>query len=116
MSHAARVSALLLIALLSACDRPVTPPVAAPAPLPRPVVTLAAGSSPVWIPQAALTERGGLPGVFVLSAEQTARFRLLRTGKHGGGRIEVLSGLHGNETLILGDLDTVHDGSPIQTR
>jgi len=27
--------------------------------------------------------------------------------------VEILSGLQGSETLVLGDLSAVHDGSPV---
>lgn len=63
------------------------------------------------IPRAALVERGGIPGVFVLSEAGEARFRLVRPGRSSGTQAEILSGLHGNETLVLGDLSAVHDGS-----
>jgi hypothetical protein len=54
-----------------------------------------------------------VPGVFVLENDE-ARFRMVRTGKLGATRIEILSGLFGNEVLLLGDLDQVHDGSPVR--
>jgi multidrug efflux pump subunit AcrA (membrane-fusion protein) len=38
---------------------------------------------------------------------------MVRTGKSYDGRVEVLSGLAGDEVLVTGD---VHDGSPIQPR
>jgi len=67
------------------------------------------------IPAAAITDLGGIPGVFVLTDEHVARFRMIRAGKDAGGRVEVLSGLTGGEMLVGGDLRDVHDGSPIQT-
>ncbi|MGE5242499.1 MAG: hypothetical protein ACM3NI_12715 [Bacteroidota bacterium] len=68
--------------------------------------------STLTIPRPALTERGGIPGVFVLENHQ-ARFRMVRPGKVGATQVQVLSGLHGDETLVLGDLAEVHDGSPL---
>lgn len=100
---------------LAACH--AQPPAAPPLPtLARPLIAVPAGNGPVRIPTAAIIERGGIPGVFVLTAEQVARFRLIRAGKDAGGRVEVLSGLSGGETLVGGDLRDVHDGSPIQPR
>ena len=52
--------------------------------------------------------------MFVLSEENQARFRMVRTGKIVNDRVEILSGLSGSETLVAGDLQDVHDGSPIQ--
>jgi len=66
------------------------------------------------VPQSALVVRGGIPGVFVLSETNQARFRMVRTGKNVNGRIEILSGLSGSETLVTGDLRDVHDGSPVK--
>ena len=39
---------------------------------------------------------------------------MVRTGKNVNGRIEILSGLSGSETLVTGDLRDVHDGSPVK--
>ena len=109
-------SCTLLALTLIACREPVaTPPQVLPS-LQRPVLTLSiAPTTPaqqLLIPAGAYIERGGLPGVFVLNAGQ-ARFRMLRIGQHSAGKLEVLSGLAGNETLVLGDLTQIHDGSPI---
>jgi len=68
----------------------------------------------ILIPRAALAERGGIPGVFVLSETSEARFRMVKPGRGRDGEIEILSGLHGTETLVLGDLREVRDGSPVK--
>lgn len=110
------VSALAVaILLLTACGKKATEsaPLAA---LARPVLTLDAKAGRVLVPQSALVERGGVPGVFVFTDENQARFRMVRTGKHLNNRVEILSGLSGSETLVSGDLRDVHDGSPIQKK
>lgn len=103
---------------LAACEVPrPTPPLELPV-LERPVRTLTKAAdvpTGVLVPRPALVERGGLPGVFVLQ-DGLARFRMVKTGKPRGAALEVLSGLHGDETLILGDLADLHDGSPIRAR
>ncbi len=107
--------ALLLAGLfaLTACGADRAPPAPPPRPaLERPVLVLAI-AGPVRIPRAALIERAGVPGVFVLAGGE-ARFRMVRPGKARGAEIEILAGLHGNETLVLGDLTPVRDGSPIR--
>lgn len=84
-------------------------------PLERNVITVPARSSnalSVSIPQTALVYRNAVPGVFVVE-NNLARFRMVRPGKSGARRVDILSGLFGNETLVVGDLDVVHDGSPI---
>lgn len=109
-------SPVLIGLLLAGCgEQAPTPPLELPA-LQRPVMTLQAGARAqaqrLFIPAGAYVERSGLPGVFVL-IEGQARFRMVRIGKHSAGRLQVLSGLSGNETLVLGDLAEIHDGSPV---
>jgi len=108
------VSALVFaMVLLAGCEKEAAPP-APVAALARPVLALDAKAGRVLVPQSLLVERGGVPGVFVLSEEKQARFRMVRTGKTVNGRIEILSGLSGSETLVTGDLRDVHDGSPVK--
>lgn len=98
------------VALLVACDRN-TPPAEPPAALARPLLTLSAQTGRVLIPETAVLVRGGVPGVLVVNPERQARFRMVRTGKAHNGRVEILSGLRGDETLVTGDLADVRDGS-----
>ena len=117
MNGLARFVPALIVALaLTGCHAtPGTPPVSLPA-LERPVLTLHVKPEDqlkIDIPRAALVERGGIPGVFVLNRDGAARFRMVRAGDTRGRQTEILSGLHGDETLVLGDLSAVHDGSPI---
>lgn len=111
-----RAAALALaVVALTACGRKPEPPPQLPQ-LQRSVVALAATAktpSGVLVPRAAYVERAGVPGVFVLS-EGLARFRMVKAGQAQGEAIEILSGLTGTETLVLGDLQTVRDGSPLQ--
>ena len=111
--------AILLGLVLAGCEKkPPEPPPSLPR-VERPVqaLNLKPGATlRINIPRAALVERGGIPGVFVLSETGEARFRLVRPGRTGGTQVEILSGLHGNETLVLGDLAAVHDGTPITTK
>ncbi len=115
-----RTSVLVALIFLSACREPAaTPPLSLPA-MERPIITLKTASDPsrkarILIPRGAYVERGGLPGVYVLQEGQ-ARFRMIHVGKINGGQLEVLSGLAGDETLVLGDLADVHDGSPMATK
>lgn len=106
--------ALVGLSLAGCSEQAATPPLVLPS-LQRPVVALklaAVAQQRLLIPVSAYVERSGLPGVFVLSEGQ-ARFRMVRIGKRSAGQLEVLSGLTGNETLALGDLAEIHDGSPI---
>jgi multidrug efflux pump subunit AcrA (membrane-fusion protein) len=101
---------VVTVLLLAACGKKAAEP-APLAALARPVLTLDTKAGRVLVPQSALIERGGIPGVFVMTGENQARFRMVRTGKVVNGRVEILSGLSGSETLVAGDLRDVHDGS-----
>ncbi|TAM45332.1 MAG: hypothetical protein EPN55_08520 [Gammaproteobacteria bacterium] len=107
---------VLAITVLAACGRQPEPPPQLPQ-LARPVLALTdAARTPagVRVPRAAYVERAGVPGVFVLH-EGLARFRMVKAGRAQGEDLEILSGLTGTETLVLGDLKTVRDGSPLQS-
>jgi len=121
----ARLLTIALIAAalpLAACKKkPEVPPPSLPR-VERPVLTLHAKAdelAKLLIPRQALVERAGIPGVFVLQEtgaqppETRARFRLVRAGRVRDSQVEILSGLRGDETLVLGDLAAVHDGSPL---
>lgn len=109
---------LLALFALGACSagKPPSPPLVLPQ-LDRPVLVLhpTQAMAGVSIPRAAFVDRGGLPGVFVLR-NGLARFLMIKVGKVHGDNLEVLSGLTGDETLILGNLADVHDGSPIKVK
>ncbi len=110
-------AALVLLGLGACGSQPPSPPLVLPQ-LQRPVVRLQLADSAtaqVSIPRDAFLLRGGLPGVFVLQNGR-ARFRMIKVGKTRADRLEVLSGLSGNETLVVGDLADVHDGSPIAVK
>lgn len=104
----------LAVVALAACGRRPEPPPQLPQ-LQRPVLALAADDTRpgMLVPHTAYVERAGVPGVFVLS-EGLARFRMVKAGQAQGEAIEILSGLTGTETLVLGNLQDVHDGSPLQ--
>ncbi len=98
---------------MSACSDKPPPPRERPAPVQRPVYPLKSDKARVRVPSAALVERGGVPGVYVLSPESEARFRMVRPGRMIGAETEILAGLAGNEVLVLGDVERLHDGSPV---
>lgn len=109
--------AVTLAALLALAGCGEAPPEAQPpAALPRPMLTLNVKTGRILIPQLALTERGGIAGVYVLEGDTLARFRMVRVGKAYGGQVEILAGLTGTETLVLGELGDVRDGSLITRR
>jgi len=106
-------SFLSAISLAGCQKKPEVPPPSLPE-IERPVLVLnfkPGAALTIRIPRQALVERAGVPGVFVLNQDGRARFRMVRGGRLQTSQAEILSGLQGNETLVLGDLTAVHDGS-----
>jgi len=110
------IPAVLIVMALVGCSQPVPPaPKSTLATLDRPVLTIKfKNNNRIMVPASNIIKRGGITGVFVLQ-DKLARFRMIKTGKLVVNHVEILSGLSGNETLVAGDLTSVHDGSPINT-
>ncbi len=75
---------------------PLTPGLTAVAELPVP--GRAAGE--LLVPRTALVERGELTGVFLVSADSTARLRWIRVGRVVGADIAVASGLRAGDQVV----------------
>ena len=70
----------------------------------------------MMIPKTALVENGQLTGVYVVSSQNTAVLRWLKTGKTVGDRVEVLSGLNPKETYIVSSNGKLYNGAKIQLK
>lgn len=114
MSFFVRCASICVVITLLGCADKVAPPPPASASVPRPVLKVETRAGRLLVPTSVIVERGGVPGVFVLTPQEQARFRMIRSGKIVNGRVEILSGLDGNETLVGGELRDVHDGSLIK--
>lgn len=55
----------------------------------------------ITVPREAIIQRGQLTGVWTIGADGTVHLRWVRLGHGQGDRVEVLSGLQGDETLVL---------------
>jgi len=66
------------------------------------------------IPAAAVVRRGQLTGVFVVDKDNTARLRLIRTGRQFGPTVEVLSGLAEAERFVSAPGPAVVDGVRVE--
>ena len=75
---------------------------------------LADGS--IRIDSTQLIKHIGTDGVFILSADKRARFRMVKAGKKAGNKITVSSGLTGEELILSGPFDSVYDGSPVRVK
>jgi RND family efflux transporter MFP subunit len=63
------------------------------------------------VPSEAVLQRGQLVGLYVVDAEGAARFRLVKTGKRHGDRVEILSGLNAGERVVVKGAERVGEGS-----
>ena len=73
---------------------------------------LADGS--ILLPRDTIVEHIGTKGVFILSADNQARFRMVKAGKQNGDSVSISSGLKGNEQILTGSFESVYDGSPVR--
>lgn len=67
----------------------------------------------ILVPQSATVRRGQLEGVYVVQGDQ-ARLRWVRLGKTFGTRREVISGLEPGERIIVSDIESLQDGTPVE--
>ncbi len=65
------------------------------------------------IPEAAVTIRGQLTGVFLVE-DKISKFRLVRLGRRFGDRREVLSGVEAGDRIISADVDRAHNGARVE--
>jgi RND family efflux transporter MFP subunit len=66
------------------------------------------------VPRQALVDHGQLEGVFVIGPQKSAEFRLVKTGKDFGGRVEILSGLSEGERVAVSQLQQLRDGTGVE--
>lgn len=65
------------------------------------------------VPASALVERGQLTGVYV-ARDGVLSYRLVRTGRTVGDRVEVLSGLKAGETVVAGGVERARSGARVE--
>ncbi len=68
------------------------------------------------VPRSAIVEQGQIEGLFVISPQGVAQYRLVKTGKSYGGRVEVLSGLAEGERVAISQADQLTDGTRVEIR
>lgn len=67
----------------------------------------------IRVPAAALAERAGITGVFVVDAQGIARYRMVRTGVADQGMVEIQSGLNAGEKVIVSNVGQLENGDRI---
>lgn len=70
-------------------------------------------SSGVTIPESSIVYDGSRPGVWVLKQDSTVTRRQIETGTVTDGRVNVLKGLDGSETIVKAGAGTLHEGEKV---
>jgi len=66
------------------------------------------------VPISAVIEHGELQGVFVIGSDGSVEYRLVKTGKTFGNRVEILSGLAAGEKVAVSRIDRLRDGARVE--
>ena len=66
------------------------------------------------VPSSAVLDHGELQGVFVVGADGHVEYRLVKTGKTFGNRVEILSGLAAGEKIAISQIDRLRDGARVE--
>jgi RND family efflux transporter MFP subunit len=69
-------------------------------------------SKSIRVPTSAIVVHGQVESVFVI-ANQHAQLRIVRTGKHTDGEVEILSGLTSGEHVVSEGAESLRDGQPV---
>lgn len=70
----------------------------------------------VWVPESAVTLFGQMERVFLVGPDRRAVLRLVKTGAHRGGRVEILSGLAAGDRVVVAPPHGLQEGQPVETR
>jgi len=73
-----------------------------------------AGKETISVPQTAIVQRGQLSGVFIVTTDGIAQFRIVTTGKTSDGNLEILSGLSEGDEYVSADASRVNDGVKVR--
>jgi RND family efflux transporter MFP subunit len=68
----------------------------------------------LMLPNSAIVNQGQLTGVYVVDDDQIAHFRLIRTGKHYGDAVEILSGIFEKDRYLIAPPSNLNDGDKIE--
>lgn len=71
-------------------------------------------ASQMTIPESAIVYDGAQPGVWVLKPDSTISRRPIRTGTVIDGRVNVLQGLDGSETIVRAGAGMLHEGEKVK--
>jgi multidrug efflux pump subunit AcrA (membrane-fusion protein) len=66
------------------------------------------------VPSSAVIDHGELQGIFVVAPDGRVEYRLVKTGKSFGNRVEILSGLTVGEKVATSQIDRLRDGARVE--
>ncbi len=66
------------------------------------------------VPSSAVLDHGELQGIFVVGADGKVEYRLVKTGKTFGNRVEILSGVAAGEKVAISHIDRLRDGARVE--
>jgi len=72
-------------------------------------------SNSLRVPVSAVVQRGQLEILFVVANHQ-AQLQLVKTGKRVGDEMEILSGLHSGDAVVVEGAAQLTDGQPVEAR
>ncbi len=67
----------------------------------------------IRVPAAAVIERAGITGMFVVDAQGIARYRMVRTGATENGTVEIQSGLNPGDKVAVSHVDQLENGAVV---
>jgi RND family efflux transporter MFP subunit len=62
------------------------------------------------VPKNAVVEKGQLIGIYTVNKDSVISYRLVKTGRNYGERVEILSGLNAGENVVVGGVERAVDG------
>jgi RND family efflux transporter MFP subunit len=71
-------------------------------------------SKQLAVPSSAVVDHGELQGIFVVTPDGRVEYRLVKTGKSFGNRVEILSGLAAGEKIAISQTDRLRDGARVE--
>lgn len=66
------------------------------------------------VPEGAIIRVGGYQGVYVVGEGNVSRFHMVKTGESFGGMVEILSGLHEGQEVVVSGGENVRDGDVVE--
>jgi multidrug efflux system membrane fusion protein len=66
------------------------------------------------VPRSAVVEHGELEGLFVVNPQGVVEYRLVKTGKNLGERVEIVSGLAEGERVATSQIERLRDGARVE--